>query len=126
MSFLFFINRQIVEENRAKNSEKGPALDIKDSFAGNLAKKGTMKYYAYMLRCADDTIYSGYTTDLTRRLNTHNCGAGAKYTRPRLPVTLAYYEAFETKQEAMKREAAFKKLSRSEKLLLIQKFSFDL
>ncbi len=80
-----------------------------------------MGYYAYMLRCADGTIYSGYTTDLERRTAVHNSGMGAKYTRSRLPVSLAYYEVFSTKQEAMKREAAFKKLSRAQKIALIQK-----
>ena len=67
-----------------------------------------VKHYAYMLRCADDTIYSGYTTDLPRRIAAHNRGVGAKYTRSRLPVKLVYYESFATKQEAMRREAAFK------------------
>ena len=59
-----------------------------------------VKHYAYMLRCADDTIYSGYTTDLPRRIAAHNRGVGAKYTRSRLPVKLVYYESFATKQEA--------------------------
>lgn len=77
------------------------------------------KHYAYMLRCADGTIYSGYTTDLERRLSEHNSGAGAKYTRARTPVTLEYYEEFPTKSEAMKREAAYKKLTRAQKEELI-------
>lgn len=81
-----------------------------------------MKFYAYMLKCSDGTIYSGYTTDLEQRLNVHNRGSGAKYTRARLPVNLVYYEEFESKSEAMKKEAAFKKLSRTQKLKLIQTF----
>ena len=80
-----------------------------------------MEHFAYMLQCADGTIYSGYTTDLERRTAVHNRGAGAKYTRSRLPAKLVYYEAFETKQEAMKREAAFKKLTHAQKLAMIQK-----
>lgn len=77
------------------------------------------RYYAYMLRCADGTIYSGYTTDPRRRTAAHNRGKGAKYTRSRLPVALVYQERFATKSEALKREAALKKLSRAQKLALI-------
>ncbi len=77
-------------------------------------------YYVYMLRCADNTIYSGYTTNVERRVNTHNSGHGAKYTRARLPVKLAYMENFLSKSEALKREAALKKLSHAEKIFLIE------
>ncbi len=73
-------------------------------------------YYVYMLRCADDTIYTGITTDLERRVRVHNDGKGAKYTRTRTPVELVYSEPFESKSEALKREWQIKKLSRSEKL----------
>ena len=73
------------------------------------------KHYAYMLRCADNTIYSGYTTDLQRRLSVHNSGKGAKYTKIRLPVKLIYFEEFETKSLAMKREYEFKQLTRKQK-----------
>lgn len=75
--------------------------------------------YAYMLRCADGTIYSGYSTNPSRRTAIHNSGRGAKYTRSRLPVELVYVECFPTKSEALKREAALKRLSRTEKLSLI-------
>lgn len=77
------------------------------------------KHYAYMLRCADGTIYSGYTTDPNHRAAVHNSGHGAKYTRSRLPVELVFIEDFPTKGEALKREAALKKLGRAEKLALI-------
>lgn len=77
-------------------------------------------HYAYLLHCADGTLYAGYTDNLDKRLTAHNAGQGAKYTRGRLPVSLAYWEAFETKSEAMRRECAFKRLSRAEKLSLIQ------
>jgi len=76
-------------------------------------------YCAYILRCADGTLYSGYTADLVARVAMHNAGRGAKYTRARLPVALAYSEAFETKSGAMRRESAFKRMTRAEKLALI-------
>ncbi|QAT50424.1 GIY-YIG nuclease family protein [Caproiciproducens sp. NJN-50] len=78
-------------------------------------------YYAYMLRCSDGTIYSGYTTDPYRRAAMHSRGKGAKYTRSRLPVTLVYQERFATKSEALRREAALKKLSHAEKIALIKR-----
>ena len=81
--------------------------------------------YAYILRCCDGTLYSGWTIDLEKRLNTHNSGKGGKYTRSRLPVELVYFEEFESKSEAMRREAAFKQLSREEKLKLIDKKAED-
>ena len=81
-----------------------------------------MKHYTYIVRCADQTLYTGYTTDITRRLHEHNhLTKGAKYTKTRRPVTLVYEEVFSTKSEACKREAAIKKLSRLKKLELIKK-----
>ena len=77
-------------------------------------------YYTYMLRCCDGSLYTGYTDDPHRRETVHNSGKGAKYTRSRLPVQLVYTECFETKAEAMRREAEIKQLSRSEKLTLIE------
>ncbi len=74
--------------------------------------------YVYILRCADNTLYTGWTTDLTRRVAVHNAGRGAKYTRSRLPVTLVYSEEHPTQTEAMRRERALKRLSRAEKLAL--------
>lgn len=73
----------------------------------------------YILRCSDDTLYTGWTNDINRRLAAHNEGRGAKYTRGRRPVTLAYLEEFATKEEAMSREARVKKLSRAQKILLL-------
>ena len=78
-----------------------------------------MKGYTYVLRCADDTLYCGWTNDLTARLAAHNSGKGAKYTRGRGPVTLVYSEMFDTQSEAMQREAAIKKLTRPQKQALI-------
>lgn len=76
--------------------------------------------YTYILRCADGTLYTGWTNDLDKRLAAHNAGTAAKYTRPRRPVTLVYQEAFPTKEEAMRRERQIKRLTRAEKLALIQ------
>lgn len=75
--------------------------------------------YTYILVCNDGTYYTGWTTDLEHRLKAHNQGTGAKYTKARRPVSLVYYEAYETKSEAMKREYAIKQLSRKEKEHLI-------
>ncbi|MCI1964735.1 MAG: GIY-YIG nuclease family protein [Oscillospiraceae bacterium] len=77
------------------------------------------KHYAYMLRCADETIYCGYTTDLSHRIKVHNSGKGAKYTRSRRPVQLVYQESFSSKREALQREASLKKLTHYEKVTLI-------
>ncbi len=75
--------------------------------------------YTYIVECADGTYYTGWTNHLEKRIQDHNDGKGAKYTKARTPVTLVYYETFETKSEALKREAAIKKLSRREKEALI-------
>lgn len=76
--------------------------------------------YTYILRCGDDSLYTGWTNHLTKRVADHNAGRGAKYTKAHLPVELVYYETFETKEEAMKRECAIKKLSRPQKERLIE------
>lgn len=78
--------------------------------------------YTYMVKCCDTTLYTGWTTDLDKRLEAHNSGHGAKYTRSRKPVELVYFESFETKQEAMRREWEIKQLSREEKLMLITEY----
>ncbi len=80
-----------------------------------------MKYFVYILECADNTLYTGYTNDIDRRLQAHNSGRGAKYTKTRLPVRLAYCESFYSKQEAMGREWHIKHdMTREEKLKLIK------
>ncbi|WP_124068136.1 GIY-YIG nuclease family protein [Clostridium sp. E02] len=76
--------------------------------------------YTYLLKCADNTLYCGWTNHLERRVQAHNEGKGAKYTKARRPVTLVYYEIYPTKEEAMRREFAIKKLSRKDKLFLIK------
>jgi len=77
-------------------------------------------WFVYMLRCGDGSLYTGYTDDVARRLAVHQSGKGAKYTRSRLPVTLAYQEELPDKSAALRREAAIKKLTRGEKLRLIE------
>ena len=76
-------------------------------------------YYVYIVRCSDNTLYTGSTNDIESRINTHNEGNGSKYTRSRLPVDLKYSETCSSKSAALKREAAIKKLSRIEKIKLV-------
>lgn len=76
--------------------------------------------YTYIVKCSDETFYTGWTNDLEKRIEMHNSGKGAKYTKARLPVELVCYEAFDTKEEAMSREWHIKRLSRSEKQKLIE------
>jgi len=75
--------------------------------------------YVYILKCNDNTYYTGYTVDLERRLEEHQLGLACKYTRGRTPVELVYWENLATKSEAMQRECQIKKLNRSEKQRLI-------
>ena len=77
--------------------------------------------YVYILRCGDDSLYTGWTNNLDKRIQMHAEGKGAKYTRARLPVELVYFEEYEDTIEAMKREYAIKQLKRKEKLMLIKK-----
>ena len=76
-------------------------------------------WLVYMLRCRDGSLYTGITNDLDRRLKAHAAGRASRYTRSRLPVTLAYTERQPTKSRALKREAAIKKLSRAQKIRLL-------
>lgn len=75
--------------------------------------------YVYILKCTDDSLYTGWTNDLKKRIKAHNDGTGAKYTRGRGPVKLVYYEEFEEKREAQSREYKIKKLTKKQKLELI-------
>ena len=77
-----------------------------------------MAWYVYMLRCGDDTLYTGMTDDVEKRFAAHAAGRGAKYTRGRGPLELVYTEELPDKSAALKREAAIKKLSRAQKLEL--------
>lgn len=78
-----------------------------------------MSAYTYIVRCADGSLYTGWTDDLEKRVAAHNAGKGAKYTRSRRPVTLVYHETFATPREAMSREWHLKQLTRAQKLALI-------
>ncbi len=78
-----------------------------------------MTYYVYMLRCQNGHYYTGSTNDLEKRLRAHNEGKGARYTRSFRPCVLVYFETFDQKTDALKREAALKKLTHREKEELI-------
>ena len=77
-------------------------------------------HFVYILRCADGTLYTGWTNDLAKRLQAHNVGRGAKYTRGRGPVQLVYQHSYDTKEEALREEIRIKKLTRLQKEALIK------
>lgn len=79
--------------------------------------------WAYLLKCGDGSYYAGWTTDLEKRLKTHGEGKGGKYTRSRLPISLAWAAQFETRSEAMREECRLKTLSHAEKQALAEKFN---
>ncbi len=79
------------------------------------------KYFTYLARCSDNTLYTGYCTDVSGREAKHNAGEGARYTRSRRPVKIVYWEEFQSRSEAMRRESQIKRWSRVKKELLINK-----
>ena len=79
--------------------------------------------YTYILECRDGSFYTGWTNNLEKRINCHNKGKGAKYTKGRLPVKLVYFEEFIEKRDAQKREYVIKHLTRNNKLNLIKDFN---
>lgn len=81
--------------------------------------------FVYILECKDGTLYTGWTTDLQKRIKQHNSGEGAKYTRARLPVELKYFEKCDSREEALQREYFIKKLSRQKKLELINSLTLE-
>ena len=83
------------------------------------------EHYVYVVECADGSFYTGYTTDVERRVTEHNAGAGAKYTRGRTPVTLRHVESFDSRSAALSREHAIKSLSRAEKERLVEQSDRD-
>lgn len=98
------------------------------NLAGSKSKESSMTneiqyHFVYIVECADGSYYTGYTTDIERRLNEHNYSftRGAKYTRSRRPVKLIHSEKYPTLSEALKREHAIKKLSREKKQIIINK-----
>lgn len=88
----------------------------------NKDAKSEERHYVYLVRCADDSLYCGWTTDLKHRMDAHNgyIPGGAKYTRGRRPVTLVYSESFYNKQDAQRREYAIKQMTKAKKLQLIE------
>ncbi len=81
-----------------------------------------MAFFCYLLECSDGTYYCGWTKDMDRRVETHNKGRGARYTRSRLPVKLAYYEEMDSQAEAMRRERNLKTRSHDHKAKLAERF----
>jgi len=77
--------------------------------------KNKMKFFAYIARCSDNSLYTGYTTNIEKREAKHNKGDGAKYTRSRRPIKIIYFEEYNTRAEAMKREREIKKFSKKRK-----------
>lgn len=77
-------------------------------------------HFVYVVECADGTYYTGYTTDVERRVAEHNAGTGARYTRGRGPVEVVHTEAYDTQSEAMQREYAIKQLRRRQKERLVR------
>lgn len=87
--------------------------------AGAAYNQRVSAYYCYILQCADESLYTGYTTDVHRRLQEHQAGRGSRYTRSRRPVELVYLEKQPTRSSAMRRERAIKSMARESKLALI-------
>ena len=85
-----------------------------------MATASDVEWFVYMLRCADDSLYTGITTDVSRRCDQHNAGTASRYTRSRLPICLVYEEALTSRSLALKREVAMKALSRMKKESLIK------
>jgi len=104
--------RQLADDHHAKPSSITPFLTAD-------ADPSTVTHYAYVVECADDTFYTGYTTDVERRVAEHDAGEGAKYTRGRTPVELVHAESFDSKSAAMSREHEIKALSRAAKERLV-------
>lgn len=80
-------------------------------------------HFVYIVRCSDNSLYTGYTNDLAKRIKVHNTGQGAKYTRSRLPVSLVFYRRVDSKSIGLRLEARLKKLSKKKKEDLVQKFA---
>lgn len=92
---------------------------IKESYRLTAPAPHKIKYFTYLLRCADGSLYCGYTNDVAKRVERHNSGKGARYTKSHRPVKLVHSEGFYTKSAAMQRECEIKRMSRGEKLALI-------
>ena len=98
-------------------------IDVSEKIFHGYGKKDKQmidKAYVYIVKCNDNTLYTGWTCNLEARIKVHNSGTGAKYTRGRLPVTLVYWEALNNRSEALSREAVIKKMSKRQKIKLIE------
>jgi putative endonuclease len=84
--------------------------------------EGVARHFLYIVACADGSLYTGYTTDPARRVAEHNSGKGARYTRSRRPVVLAFLEESRSRAEALRREIQIKRMSRRDKLLLCRRY----
>ena len=100
-------------QKKKANSQSNEKIKVDVSGENSAVEKN--RCYTYMVRCSDGSLYTGWTVDLEMRVVAHNSGKGAKYTKSRRPVTLAYYEVFENRQDAMRRESAIKQLPKKEK-----------
>jgi putative endonuclease len=112
---------------RSRMSERNSNKERRKS----VTKHKTMKdqamaiaHFVYIAECADGSLYTGYTNDVAKRIETHNAGKGAKYTKQRCPVKPVYTEGYATKEEALRREAQIKRLRRDKKLRLIAEFRY--
>ncbi len=101
------------------SNPSSPSGDNPVSAAADIQEPVTACHFVYVVRCANGTLYAGYTTNVERRLTTHNAGRGARYTRGLLPVELLAAWAFETKSAALRAERRVKRLPRDQKLALI-------
>ena len=111
--------RSILEWARSMSS--ADTTEISKSFLPAGFRQGVC--YTYLLRCADGSLYCGWTNDLEKRVAAHERGTGGKYTHARRPVKLVYAESFETRQEAMRREWEIKQMTRADKLKLVASYS---
>jgi putative endonuclease len=111
-----FVETMANLSKRTKPSGRPPLHDPKLSIL-------VPSHFVYILTCADDTFYAGYTTDPKRRLREHNAGTASRYTRARLPVRLSFVERAPSRGEALRREIEIKKLSRKRKMLLCQEYA---
>ncbi len=122
---MIIISHYILSYGGTTNASKGKEEaeegqeEMKSAHRGRGAVSVRTRYVVYIVKCADWTLYTGSTNDVVRRAAAHNEGTGAKYTRGRLPVRLVYVEKCTDKSDALKREAALKRMSRTGKQRLV-------
>lgn len=111
----------VVDEKSECTSTCGDVIDCEALLSGDSSIESDL-HFVYIVKCADDSLYCGWTTDLKHRMEAHNgiVPGGAKYTRGRRPVQLVYAESFHEKQAAQRREYAIKRMSKTQKLRLLK------